>query len=186
MEKNLKKALRAKKSEEKFFKLSGDDSKKGPSIGGAGRKEEDLPKHIRSALNILDYADNTEKRLREKLFRKNYTPDEIEEAVAYVKDIGCLNDAEYIKRAAEYMAEVKLYGRYRIKKALAEKGFSFDDIGALDLSAFDFFAICEKRIEKSRYKSRQALCAALQRYGFTRDEIESGIENTGVFPEEEE
>ena len=139
---------------------------------------------IRSALNILDYADNTEKKLKEKLSRKNFSADEIEEALTYVKDIGYLNEEEHIKNAADYMAEVKLYGRYRIKKALLEKGFSSDMVKSLDLSEYDFTEICERRIGKSRYRTKDSLIAALRRYGFSGDEIITAIEETGVFSED--
>lgn len=40
---------------------------------------------ISSAMNILVYANNTEKRLREKLSRKGYCSDDIDTALEYVK-----------------------------------------------------------------------------------------------------
>lgn len=149
----------------------------------SAEKENKTPPAIRSALNILDYADNTERKLREKLRRKKFSEEEIEEAIAYVKDVGYLNEEEHIKDAADYMASVKLYGRYRIKKSLIEKGFPTNLVNSLDLSDYDFNEICIKRTEKSRYRSKDALIAALRRYGFTGDEIMSAIEETGVFSE---
>lgn len=149
-------------------------------------EKSDLPPAVRSAVNIMDYADNTERKLREKLRRKSFSSEEIEEAVAYVKDIGYLDDDEYVLRAADYLATVKLYGRYRIVKNLAEKGFYRSSIDKVDFSEYDFFEICKSRAEKSRFRSLDQMRAALMRYGFTADEIRYAREELELFTDEDD
>ena len=135
-------------------------------------------KAVRSALNILGYADNTEKKLREKLTHKGYDPDSVEFAIDYVKNMGALNDSRFIEIEVRRLAERKLYGIRRITQELSVKGFSRADIASVDLSEIDFPALCAKRIAQisSRYPDRRKLYAALQRYGYTSSDIRLAFE----------
>lgn len=130
-------------------------------------------KAVQTALNILGFADNTEKKLREKLARKGHEPDAVDFAVDYVKRIRALDDVRFIEREARRLAEQKLYGPRRIAQELYAKGFSRADISALDLGALDFPALCARRIAatRSRYSDPRKLYAALLRYGFTSGHI---------------
>lgn len=130
-------------------------------------------KALNTTLNILGFADNTEKKLREKLTRKGYSPDSVEYAVAYVKKIGALNDKRFLEREATRIAEQKLYGRRRIEQELYAKGFARDDILSLDFEEVDFPALCAKRIVKTRarFTDPRKLYAALVRYGYTSSDI---------------
>ncbi len=132
-------------------------------------------KATRSALNILDYADNTEKKLREKLFRKGYSEDEVDFAVEYAKRKGYLNDRRLAENAMERIANAKLYGKQRIVQELYNKGVSRDIISELDFSEIDFARNCAKRIlqTKNRYADREKLNAALLRYGFRYSDIKA-------------
>ena len=138
---------------------------------------DDFKKAVNTALNILDYADNTEQKLREKLRRKGYTEAQTDFAAEYVKSIGVLDDARFIARESERLATAKLYGRRRIAQELYAKGFRRDDIVALDLSGIDFPALCARRITKtrSRYPDDRKMYVSLLRYGFTPDDISSAF-----------
>ena len=102
-----------------------------------------------------------------------------EDVVAYLKEHRYLDDKRFLERAVEHYAKVKLYGRLRIKRELYAKGFSREDINGVDFDEYDidFVKTCGERIEKtaSRYKSRDALVAALARYGYTDSEIKSAL-----------
>ena len=136
---------------------------------------------LKSALNILNFADNTEKKLREKLTSRGHSRKTVNEVVEYLKRVGYLDDSRFIRQAVNYYASVKLYGRIRIKKELFAKGFSREDVDAVDYDDYDldFVGLCGERIEKtaSRYKTREALVAALARYGYTYGEIKSALSN---------
>ena len=135
-------------------------------------------KAVRTALNILDYADNTEKKLREKLARKGHAPEAVDFAVEHVKRIGALDDARYMRRLAELLATVKLYGRRRIVNELYVKGFKRSDILSLDLSEVDFGVLCAERIRRTtaRYPEWEKMYASLIRYGFTPQDIREAKE----------
>ena len=130
-------------------------------------------KALNTALNILGFADNTEKKLREKLARKGHGPEAIDYACDYVKRIGALNDKRFIEREATRIAEQKLYGRRRIAQELYAKGFSREDILSLDFGEVDFPALCARRIVKTRarFTDPRKLYAALVRYGYTSSDI---------------
>lgn len=141
---------------------------------------QSFKKATRSALNILDYADCTEKKLIEKLRRKGYDEDEIDFATAYAKKVGYLNDARLIANAVYGIANSKLYGKKRIIAELYTKGFRREDIEAVDFSEIDFTENCAKRIRKTknRYSDIHKLYAALMRYGFSGSEIKEAMSIT--------
>ena len=135
-------------------------------------------KAVKTAFNVLEYADNTEKQLREKLKRKGHAPDAVDFAVNYAKETGALDDLRYMRRLAERLATVKLYGRRRIVNELFVKGFKKSDILSLDLSEVDFGVLCAERMKKtaSRYPEREKMYASLLRYGFTPSDIAAARE----------
>ena len=128
---------------------------------------------LKSTLNILDYADNTERKLREKLARKGFARDAIDYAVEYVKNCGLLDDRRYMRDLVDRAVRVKLYGRRRVTQELFAKGFTRGDIESFDFSEFDFPAACAERIRKTarRYPDRDKLYASLARSGFTPNDI---------------
>lgn len=50
------------------------------------------------ALSILERYDRTEMEMRKKLKEKEYTPEEIEETLGFLKEYRYVNDAEYADR----------------------------------------------------------------------------------------
>ena len=103
---------------------------------------------INSALNILVYANNTEKKLREKLYRKGYSNTAIDSAIDYVKGKGYIDENAQILDAAELLATAKLYGKKRIAVELYKKGFKRDAIASIDYTelGIDFVAGCAAMI----------------------------------------
>ncbi len=144
-------------------------------------KNTELKDVMNSASNILVFADNTEKSLREKLSRKGYNDELIESAVLKLKEAGLINDARLIKSYTEYLADKKLYGKARIKLELQKKGFERELIGQkLDecVEDVDFNENCLKLVRKKNLvrkicdsKTARAVTAALARYGYGYAEI---------------
>ncbi len=144
-------------------------------------KNTELKDVMNSASNILVFADNTEKSLREKLSRKGYNDELIESAVLKLKEAGLINDARLIKSYTEYLADKKLYGKARIKLELQKKGFERELIGQkLDecVEDVDFKENCLKLVRKKNLvrkicdsKTARAVTAALARYGYGYAEI---------------
>jgi regulatory protein len=89
-------------------------------------KNDGVSEVMNAASNILVFADNTEKSLREKLSRKGFAPELIDKAVDKLKEAGLVNDARLMRSYTEYLADKKLYGKARIKLELQKKGFERD------------------------------------------------------------
>ena len=114
-------------------------------------KNDGVSEVMNAASNILVFADNTEKSLREKLSRKGFAPELIDKAVEKLKDAGLVNDARMMQSYTEYLANKKLYGKARIKLELQKKGFERDLINdSFDecTEDIDFKENCVKMVRK--------------------------------------
>ncbi|MDD6265630.1 MAG: regulatory protein RecX [Clostridia bacterium] len=136
---------------------------------------QEYKKAVANAVNIMNYADNTERKLREKLARKGNNSDAVNYAVEFVKKQGILNDKRYLNHISERIANGKLYGKRRVIFELYTKGFRREDIEELDFDEMevDFAENCAERIRKTKkqYSTNEKLKAALLRYGFSGDDI---------------
>lgn len=144
-------------------------------------RDDSVKEVIAAASNILVFADNTEKNLRDKLTRKGFNEEAIDAAVNKMKEAGLINDARLMQSVSEYLADKKLYGRARIKLELQKKGFDKQLIGENFnecVSNVDFKENCLKLVRKKRLadkikdsKTARAVTAALARYGYGYAEI---------------
>lgn len=148
---------------------------------GEKNRDKAVSEVMNAASNILVFADNTEKSLREKLGRKGFDPELIDKAVEKMKAAGLVNDARLIKSYSEYLANKKLYGKARIRLELQKKGFGRELINEKledSVSDVDFKENCLKMIRKKNLvkkicdsKTAKAVTAALARYGYGYVEI---------------
>ena len=148
---------------------------------GEKNRDKAVSEVMNAASNILVFADNTEKSLREKLGRKGFDPELIDKAVEKMKAAGLVNDARLIKSYSEYLANKKLYGKARIRLELQKKGFDRELINEKledSVSEVDFKENCLKMIRKKNLvkkicdsKTARAVTAALARYGYGYVEI---------------
>ena len=148
---------------------------------GEKNRDKAVSEVMNAASNILVFADNTEKSLREKLGRKGFDPELIDKAVEKMKAAGLVNDARLIKSYSEYLANKKLYGKARIRLELQKKGFDRELINEKledSVSDVDFKENCLKMIRKKNLvkkicdsKTARAVTAALARYGYGYVEI---------------
>lgn len=144
-------------------------------------------KCIASAMNILVYASNTEKRLREKLLRKGYSQSDVDTAVDYCKGKGYVNDSSQLIYTAQVMASSKLYGKRRLVVELYKKGFRREDIAALDYDELDidFPANCAALLcraaklrtpqEKREFVPDRKIMGAMVRYGYSVSEVRDAV-----------
>ena len=83
--------------------------------------KEVLPKRAKlRCMNLLKSRAYTEKQLCEKLRQGEYSEEIIEEAVAYVKSFGYINDRQYAEDFISYNLERK--SRRRMEQDLLAKG----------------------------------------------------------------
>ncbi len=121
----------------------------------------------------------TEKGLREKLESKEkYTEDEIEDAVAYVKKFGYVNDLRLAENSIPKLAS-RLWGKKKICYYLRSKGISSDIVSALDFSDIDFYENCKSLALKNRSKPREKLIRLLLNAGFSSDEVNYALSEVG-------
>lgn len=126
-----------------------------------------------AALRILQSGANSSMMLREKLRRKGYSQNEINEAIQEVSDAGFLDDRRLLFAHAEYLAARKYYGKRRVYMELLRK-FDRSLVQAYfeeALEEIDFSAYCLAFAQKNSGKSREALTAKLQRQGYAANEI---------------
>lgn len=143
---------------------------------------------IRSAMNILVYRDNTERKLREKLTYKGFSSDDIDTAIEYVVGKGYLKEKNCLYHTAEILATAKLYGRRRIATELFKKGFKRNDIANIDYLelGIDFIECCAALIiklyklydenDRKTFQLDDKVRAALVRYGYSIAEINRAVE----------
>lgn len=84
------------------------------------KENKELQRAEAKAMQFLLYRQRTEKELREKLREKEFSSEAVENAVAYVKSFGYLDDRKY---AEVYLHSQKTKkGRAVIRRELQEKG----------------------------------------------------------------
>ncbi len=143
--------------------------------------DERMAEVMLAASNIIVFSDNTEKKLREKLFHKGFDEELIDYAVNRLKVAGVVNDERLIRSYCTYLAEKKLYGKIRIKFELQKKGFERELINECFeecVEGIDFKKNCVKLIYKKKFvnkitdeKSAKNVTATLARYGYSYAEI---------------
>ncbi len=146
-------------------------------------RETVIPKRAKLRLmNLLKTKSYTEKQLRDKLTEGEYPREAIEEAIAYVKSYGYVDDARY---AADYIFyHMESRSRTRITQDLMHKGISKEIIrDAFDRlegegSVQDEEALIREFLAKKHFdpencekKEQQRLMASLFRKGFSADKI---------------
>ena len=136
-------------------------------------RETDVTEALERAYSLLDFSDNSEAALRQKLLRRGYLRESIDEAIATLKARNVLSDEALLSRYVVSLAEKKLYGRRKIVAALLAKGFRADDVrhaldNAVACGDVDFDAIRSRLIEKKLGASpdKEEVYALLRKQGF--------------------
>lgn len=136
------------------------------------------------AMHLLSDMDRTESGLRTKLRQGHYTEDIIDQAIAYVKSFGYIEDTNYAIRYIQSRQNVK--SKKEIYAGLCQKGVSRERIEAAMELAYetkDETPAIEAILRKKRYNSaeatdveREKIYAYLMRKGFRYEEIRQVIQ----------
>lgn len=142
------------------------------------QKQEQTNPQLRKAklkaLHLLERMDRTEAQLREKLLKAEFEPEFIEQAIAYVKSYGYLDDERYVRNYIEYRQSQKSKRQIE-QELLYRKGVSKDLIEKVyeELEPTDEKQLIRRQLEKKSYdaslcdeKQKQRLIASLMRKGF--------------------
>lgn len=76
------------------------------------------------ALKYLEYRAHSEKELSDKLRRAGAHADDIENTLEFARRYNFVNDADYARRLAKDLRNLKKYGSYRIRQELKFKGIA--------------------------------------------------------------
>lgn len=135
------------------------------------------------ALHLLNDMGRTESQLRAKLEQGGYPGEVVDEAVAYVKSFGYINDAEYARCFIEGRKNRK--SRPELFAALCRKGIAREEAEqALEeyYDGDDSKAAIEAILRKKRfvpetadYVQKQKMGGYLMRKGFRYDEIRQAL-----------
>ena len=74
----------------------------------------------KKAMRLLEHMDRTEKGLTDKLRQAEFSPEAVEDAIAYVKSYGYINDARYARTYISFRMESR--SRQKILSELQLKG----------------------------------------------------------------
>jgi regulatory protein len=138
-------------------------------------------------LRLLAGRELSVARMRERLDRRGFPADVIDDTVARLVRIGALDDRRAARAAARTLVSVRLRGRYRAGRELERLGFVRDDAeAALEaaLADTDESAVIA-RVVRTKLHGRTSipdapeyrrLFAALLRRGFPGDLIRSALQ----------
>lgn len=144
----------------------------------------------RKALRLLEHMDRTEKGLRDRLIQGGFSEEAAEDAVAYVKDYGYINDYRYALNYILYRIHSK--SRQKIFQELQQKGISRDVASeaweeASDLEEPDETSLLRTAIKKKCSpgdtlddKAMRRLYGYLQRRGFRMGDITAVLDEMGI------
>jgi len=133
------------------------------------------------ALYLLEHRAHSKKELERKIARAEFDKDAAKAAADRMEELGLIDDEQYARRLTQELFTRKKFGVRRVKQELREKGIA-DEIIALVLE--EFSPEEEETVEKIRElierkypmaqedeKVRRRAVAALQRYGYSLDDI---------------
>ena len=114
---------------------------------------------IKRAMHLLEKMDRSEKGLREKLEKSDYSSEHIDAAIEYVKSYGYIDDAKFALNYLRYRRETK--SKKVLEQELYQKGIAKDIIREAFLELEEETPIKEKELVRKhvlkKYRSGQEL-----------------------------
>ena len=136
------------------------------------------------ALSLLTAMDRTEEQLRQKLKQRDYPDDIVEQAIAYVKSFGYINDEMYAKRFVENRKGSK--SRQELRAALYQRGIAteyidmaFEEVYSREDELDAIRTLVSKRkfsVAESDDGEKKKLFSYLARKGFKYEDIRKVLE----------
>ena len=139
------------------------------------RAKKEPPSAQTAALRLISMRDHSGRQLREKLSERGYSPEEIEEALVFLREKRFLDDLRFGRNLIRYMAERRYFGAYKIRMELSlrlDREY-IDQLFPDELENYDFAALAKELVNKPqlRGKSREALIRKLKANGYGVSEI---------------
>ncbi len=80
------------------------------------------------AAKLLSFCDRSEKEIREKILKKGYSEAECEEAIAFCREYGYIDDTRFAEHFVHDAVQLKKLGKSRIVMELRQKGVDPDTV----------------------------------------------------------
>ncbi len=135
------------------------------------------------AMHLLNTMGRTEYQLRQKLVHDLYPEDVIEQAIAYVKSFGYINDKEYARSYIDSRKDKK--SRKELYMQLSQKGVDkelLEEVFDEYYDSVDSQTAIRKLLDKKKYdpeqsspKDTQKILGYLMRKGFSYEDIRQVI-----------
>ncbi len=136
-----------------------------------------------AALFYLSKRMLTSFELRQKLMRKEYSPEICDSTIAYMEELGYINDKDYAELYTKNALENKKHGLMRIRQELQRRGIEQEVINEM-LSSTEtdngealksLIKERSQRLDLSDRKQKDRLVGWLVRRGYRFDEIYSAL-----------
>lgn len=148
----------------------------------------------KKAMRLLEHMNRTEKGLSDKLSQAGFSSEETEDAIAYVKKFGYVNDQRYAE--TYLMGRIHQKSRQKLMQELQQKGISREIISkawdtVIELEEPDERGILRESIEK-KYgsdleldeKEMRRLYGYFVRRGFSFSDINSVLSELNIIQQE--
>ncbi len=128
---------------------------------------------------ITSYGEKSKRRLLEKCRENDYSVECAEDAIELLCEFSVINEVYACERRIGAYAREKLYGKYRIKQELLQKGYEKSNIEeAFENSEIDFYEnalLMYRKLTKngvpSDFREKKKIADKMIRYGYSFDEI---------------
>lgn len=135
------------------------------------------------AAKLLGICDRSEKEIREKIIKKGYSETECEEAIAFCREYGYIDDKRFAEHFVHDCTEIKKFGKWRIGQELRLKGVSDEIIEEALLNVNDEETLLKDEMERrfgnldfSDRKVKNKVYGYFFRRGFASDDILRAME----------
>ena len=155
-------------------------------------KKDSLEKAITYGRRLLNIRPRSEKELRERLFRKRFSPEDTKEALSFFKSKKLLDDLKFARVWVESRLRSSPRGAMLLERELREKGITQSIISQVVTSFVDEERSVAESLSEAkmhslknlpRQKARKKLFDYLVRKGFKFDVIDDMV--NGYFHEDE-
>lgn len=139
------------------------------------------------ALYLLEHRSHSKKELTEKIARTAASREAAQAAADHMEELGLVDDQAYAQSYAKELFLRKRYGAVRVKQELRLKGIDgelidelldyYEQVDGGNLAIENIQAILEKKYPswQEDEKTRRRAFAALQRLGYTYEQIRQGM-----------
>ncbi|WP_168198341.1 regulatory protein RecX [Crassaminicella thermophila] len=134
-------------------------------------EEETYQKAKSKALKLLHFSSRTEKEMREKLKKYEYSDEIIDRVILFLKEYNFINDQELAKQMVKSKSKEKKYGQNRIKQDLYRKGMDIELIENIITEELDreteyenALSLAQKKVKTIKDTDKRKIYEKLGRY----------------------